>query len=175
MKNSQILLKAIAATAVLWFFSAHGETQLREGLWKIFVEMAVTGGVGPPNPGPLTRELCLRPDEFPLLSMPPGSPCKVVINKNTPSKLAWNMQCDQSGILSRGNGEIKFSGNRFEGILDMETAAPVVLNIRQRLHGTRIGKCTPSSASPGKAGKFLQGNNVKAQKNNKLPAYRSSQ
>lgn len=135
------LLFAVAAS------QAAEPVNLKEGLWRLSVEMIIPGRG--PETGPLMHDMCLKPSEVIRLATPPNSPCQVSGLDIQPRRMRWKVNCEQGQMRSRGEGIMEFGGTRFTSALLVETDAPYAMSIKQTMIGNYRGPC-PAGTAPGR-------------------------
>jgi hypothetical protein len=120
---------------------------LKEGLWRLSVEMIIPGRG--PETGPLTQDICLKPSEVTRLTAPPNSPCQISGLDIQPRRMRWKVSCEQGQMRSHGEGIMDFGGKSFSSALLIETAPPHAMRIKQSMLGTYLGPC-PAGMAAGK-------------------------
>lgn len=114
---------------------------LKEGLWRMALQMIVPNATGP-STGPAQYERCLAPDNVDnLLAMPAGAPCRVLSSKLTRDALIWKMTCSQQGYDSDIDGKINFNGTTLDGKITTVSRAPQPIRITTNIVARYIGKC----------------------------------
>jgi len=133
------------------FFGPVIAVDLREGQWRIGVQMEIPNASGP-DAGPARHEMCLRPQDVARFAAPPNSPCKVSDMVSSQKEMNWKLACQYGSMRSEGSGRFEFSGDRFKGVVETRSGPPYNMRITQRIEGRRLGPCKlPSGAatSPG--------------------------
>jgi len=114
---------------------------LKEGLWRMALQMIVPNATGP-STGPAQYERCLAPNNVDkLLAVPAGAPCRVLSSKLTRDTLIWEMSCSQQGYDSDINGKINFNGTTLDGKITTVTRSPQPIRITTNIAARYIGKC----------------------------------
>ena len=149
MTRHSSLSKSIVAALMLGApcVQAAEPVNLKDGLWRLSVEMIVPGHG--PETGPLSQDMCLKPSEVMRLAAPPNSPCRISDLDVQPLRMRWNVSCEQGQMRSRGKGIMEFAGERFTSALLIETSPPYAMRIKQTMIGTYLGPC-PAGMAAGK-------------------------
>jgi hypothetical protein len=149
MKRLRRLSECVLTTLLLAVPGAQATepVNLRDGLWRLSVEMIVPGRG--PETGPLTQDMCLKPSEVGRLAVPPNSPCQVSGLDIQPLRMRWKVSCEQGQMRSRGEGIMEFGGKRLTSALLIETDPPYAMRIKQSMTGTYLGPC-PAGMAAGK-------------------------
>ncbi|MRR51311.1 MAG: DUF3617 family protein [Rhodocyclaceae bacterium] len=124
------------------------QINLKEGLWRLSVEMEIPGRG--PETGPLTQDICLRPNEVTKLAVPPNSPCQIHGLEISHRRMRWKISCEQYPMRSSGEGLMEFGGKQLTSALVMQTAPPYAMRIKQSITGRYLSPC-PASAATGVA------------------------
>jgi uncharacterized protein DUF3617 len=120
---------------------ADEKPNLKEGLWRMALQMIVPNATGP-STGPTQYERCLAPNNVDkLLAMPAGAPCRVLSSKLTRDALIWEMSCSQQGYDSDINGKINFNGTTLDGKITTVSRGPQPIRITTNIAARYIGKC----------------------------------
>lgn len=143
----------LVAWSLNWCHTAHAaepsQINLKEGLWRLSVEMEIPGRG--PETGPLTQDICLRPSEVTKLAVPPNSPCQIHGLDITHRRMRWKITCEQGPMRSSGEGLMEFGGKQLSSALVMQTAPPYAMRIKQSITGRYLGACpasVPASGTP---------------------------
>lgn len=142
--TEQALVIRAALAACLSVFGGWAVAEpvnLREGLWRLDVEMTIPGRG--PETGPLTHDLCLSPNNVKQLVVPPGSPCRISSMDIRVNRMKWKVDCLQGEVRAKGEGSLDFSGEKFSGEM-MTMTEPFAIKITQKVSGRYLGACPVS-------------------------------
>ena len=137
------MMRKLVATAVvlLAVFSAavvSSEPNMQEGNWEITTSMRMPGMAEGMEPARYTQ--CLTRKDLVPQSSQQVEECKVSNTKVVGNTVTWVARCHSHGGDTIGNGKITYSGNRFEGTIEMTTTQSEMKTINQ-ISGQRIGDC----------------------------------
>jgi hypothetical protein len=111
---------------------------LREGLWRMEIEMTIPGRG--PETGPLTHERCLSPNNVMQLVVPPNSPCRIGSMDMQASRMRWKVSCVQGEVRAKGEGALVFADDKFSGEM-MTSTEPFGIKVTQKVSGRYLGAC----------------------------------
>lgn len=136
------LFAVCAATAAV---AAGPRLKLREGLWRIDVEMSLPGK-GPQAGGPIYRELCLSAATMTQIVIPQNTPCSATITRQSAESMDWSMRCTQGQSTTQSQGHFEFAGDKLSGAV--RTVAPGFgMEFRTVIRGQYKGSC-PAGMAP---------------------------
>lgn len=141
MRPSQALVAIAWLGLLAGIFGEHAMAEpvnLREGLWRMEIEMTIPGRG--PETGPLTHELCLSPNNVMQLVVPPNSPCRIGSMDMRASRMRWKVSCVQGEVRAKGEGSLEFAGDKFSGEM-MTSTEPFGIKITQKVSGRYLGVC----------------------------------
>ena len=133
-------LLAISAVllAVVSVSIASLQPNIQAGNWEITTSMKMPGMKMGMEPARYTQCLSRR-DPVPRSSQE-AEECKVTETKVVGNTVTWVERCHSHGGDTIGTGEITYSGNRFQGTIEMTTAQSE-MKIINLISGQRIGDC----------------------------------
>jgi hypothetical protein len=142
---SRTLLHLVLAFGAISLAATHAHADekpnLKEGLWRVALQMIVPHATGP-STGPAQYERCLAPNNVDkLLALPAGAPCRVLDSKLTRDTLIWKMSCSQQGYDSDINGKINFNGTTLDGKIITVSRGAQPIRITTNIAARYIGKC----------------------------------
>ncbi len=121
---------------------------LKEGAWRIAIQMTVPNATGPET-GPMQYDRCLSPGNAKtLLAMPASAPCILEDSMLIRDALTWRMSCSQEGYKSAVNGKINFRGEVLDGEIITSATGPQNIRISTRIAGRYTGKCVNIKEAP---------------------------
>ena len=135
------LFLALAACAV----SAAPKVNLREGQWRIDIEMTLPGK-GPQGNEPIFREMCLNAANLKQLVMPQNPFCQGSVAHQDAASIDWKMQCSQGGTDTQSKGHFEFVGEKFAGAI-LTTAPRYAMEFKTIIRGKYLGACPAGQAS----------------------------
>ena len=109
---------------------------IKEGLWEIITKMTIQGMEMPPM---IHAQCITKNDLVPKGSEQPGQECEITDVKLNGDTVTWTMTCTGQDGNIKGTGEIKYSGERFNGT--MKISMPQNMEMSSHLRGERIGDC----------------------------------
>jgi hypothetical protein len=119
--------------------TALAEHPVHDGKWEITSSMTIPGmGAVPPS----TMTQCItKKDPVPKHDASKGS-CKVTGQNVTGSKVSWKVTCDSARGPTTGSGEITYSGDTFDGSMNMKMSSPRGdMEVTTTMKGKRVGEC----------------------------------
>lgn len=137
------LLLALAISAA----NAAPKVNLREGLWRIDIEMTLPGK-GPKGNEPIFREMCLDATNLKQLVMPQNPFCQGNVTRQDAASIDWKMQCSQGGTDTQSKGHFEFVGEKLAGAI-LTTAPRFGMEFKTVVRGKYLGVC-PVGKAPAK-------------------------
>lgn len=137
------LLLVLAASAAI----AAPKVNLREGQWRIDIEMTLPGK-GPQGNEPIFREMCLDAKNLKQLVMPQNPFCQGSITHQDAASIDWKMQCSQGGTDTQSKAHFEFTGEKFAGAI-LTTAPRYRMEFKTIIRGKYLGAC-PAGQAPAK-------------------------
>lgn len=140
---------SVRAAALLWVLAtsaaiAAPKVNLREGQWRIDIEMTLPGK-GPQSNEPIFREMCLDAANLKALVMPQNPFCQGSITKQDAGSIDWKMQCSQGGTDTQSKAHFEFVGEKFAGAI-LTTAPRFRMEFKTVIKGKYLGACPPGQA-----------------------------
>jgi len=139
MKLKKIVLLSLFLGSLLVSSSFAAGVDMEEGMWEITtkVEMA---GMAFSMPG-MTQTMCLTKDDMiPQQDLQAqSSGCTVKSQTVSGNSVNWEVLCDSEGGKTTSTGKITYSGDSFEGTVNM--TVPGAGPMQQTMTGRRIGAC----------------------------------
>jgi hypothetical protein len=111
---------------------------MKEGLWEVTVTMDIPG-VSMQMP-PQKHTQCLTKDNM----VPQRGPveacqeCEIIKTEIKGDTVSWVVECKEPEGTVRGNGEVTYRGDTFDGVMEIRQGNTVM---KQKLSGRWIGKC----------------------------------
>jgi len=139
----QCCLLAGLGSHVSWA-SAEEKINVREGLWRIDVEMIIPGK-GPENPGPIFRDMCLNTSNFVGLVLPVTPMCNGRITHQESRRLDLQMTCSQGQTVSSSKGTFEFAGEKLVGAV-LSSTPRYGMEIKTIIRGKYLGACPAAMA-----------------------------
>jgi hypothetical protein len=127
---------------------ANPRVHLKEGLWRIDVEMTLPGK-GPQGGGPLFRDMCLTTSNLVQILIPEGAPCQGAVTSQSAKSMEWKMTCHQGQTVTVSRGHFEFAGDRLAGAA-LTTAPRYGMEFKTIIKGKYLSEC-PLSSAAGKA------------------------
>ena len=117
-------------------FPAHAGPDITEGQWKLTITIDVPGM--PMEMPPVTHMQCLTLQDHVPWKTQQSDACKLSDSKTKGNTVYWTVTCSAPNA-STTKGEVTYSGNTFEGVMNIEAAGapPMTSNIK----GKRVGPC----------------------------------
>lgn len=142
-----MIKKTILLQAVAFIFlagTAFAEPNMHEGKWEISVKSVMThqGGMQMPAP-PMTFSQCITKKDLIPQKQEPGQECKITDKSVSGDTVKWKMTCKSMGMVMDGDGKVTYSGDSFNGTMNMTTNDPQAgkIQFKQDMSGKRIGNC----------------------------------
>ena len=135
----KLLAISVILLAAVSFSFAGSVPNMQEGTWEITTRMEMQGMTT--SMPPVTYTQCLtKKDLVPQGSQQRGE-CQITQSKVVGDTVTWVMKCHGHGGDTIANGKITYSGNRFEGTVEisMDYSNMKMIN---HITGKRIGDCT---------------------------------
>ncbi len=112
----------------------------KDGRWHVLVTTEIRGA-RVRVPGPLLYEHCFtRADIEPHLTSS-NAPCRAVEVRRTDTEMSWRLQCREDAGEVKGQGRVKFRGDRLEGVVVTTLRHPEESRVTQRIQARRVGVC----------------------------------
>ena len=131
--------------AIVVLFSAIGqhalaESTIKKGLWEVTAQMEMQGF--PFTPPPVTTQQCFDKDNAVPKSAQQDENCDVSQKQVNDNTVSWTLVClNERGEL-KGNGEISYKDDTFNGFLKMVLKSKEgQLNMDSTLKGRYLGAC----------------------------------
>ena len=128
-----VVLAAVGSASI-----AGSEPNIQDGNYEITTSMEMAGMKMGMEPVKYTQ--CLTKDDLIPQSSQQIEECKVSKTKMVGNTVTWIMKCHGHGGDTIGAGKITYSGNRFEGTIEM-TSPQSEMKIINLISGQRIGDC----------------------------------
>jgi len=116
---------------------AAGPVDMQEGQWEITTRVEMPGI--PVQIPPMTVSQCITQKDLIPPSEQPDSECTVTHNQINGNTVTWSIECKGEGGNTRGDGQITYHGDRFEG--SMKMSMPEGMSMTNHMSGKRIGPC----------------------------------
>ena len=112
------------------------------GLWETTVTTQMSGM--PMSIPPVTTRSCIRESDLVPQTDTPGQECELLEHSVSGNQVTWRIRCSSQGATTTGQGQITYSGDTYEGEMEMNTAqGGHRMAITQQLEGRRVGECQP--------------------------------
>jgi len=135
MRSYQFLI-FFTLGVVLLSLPAHAGPDISEGQWEITVKMEIPGM--PMAMPAVTNMQCLTTKDHVPWKTQQSDACKLSDSKTKGNTVYWTVKCGGQNA-STTTGEITYSGDTFEGVMNIETAgAP---QMTSHIKGKRVGPC----------------------------------
>ena len=135
------LLLALATSVA----NAAPKVNLREGHWRIDIEMTLPGK-GPQGNEPIFREICLDATNLKQLVMPENPFCQGSVTHQDAASIDWKMQCSQGGTDTQSKAHFEFTGEKFAGAI-LTTAPRFGMEFKTIIRGKYLGACPAGKAA----------------------------
>jgi hypothetical protein len=116
---------------------AAGGVDMQDGQWEITTTIDMPGM--PMRMPPMTMTQCITQQDLIPPNEQPDSECEVTSNQINGNTVTWSIVCSGEGGNTRGDGQITYHGDRFEG--SMKMSMPEGMTMTNRMSGRRIGPC----------------------------------
>ncbi|MDY0270694.1 DUF3617 domain-containing protein [Trichloromonas sp.] len=116
---------------------AAGSIDMQEGQWEITTRMEMPGM--PVQIPPMTFSQCITQQDLVPQNEQPDNECTVISNRIDGNTVVWSVVCKGEGGETRGDGQITYHGDHFEG--SMQMAMPEGMTMTNYMSGKRIGPC----------------------------------
>ena len=116
---------------------AAGPVDMQDGQWEITTRVEMPGI--PVQIPPMTVSQCITQKDLIPPSEQPDSECTVTSNQISGNTVTWSIECKGEGGNTRGDGQITYHGDRFEG--SMKMSMPEGMSMTNHMSGKRIGPC----------------------------------
>ena len=138
MLQKLLAISVILLVAVSISF-ADSVPNIQEGKWEITTRMDMQG-MSTSMP-PVTYTQCLTKKDFVPQGSQQAGECQITESKVIRDTVTWVMKCHGHGGDAIANGKITYSGNRFEGTVEI-TMDYSNMKMINHITGKRIGDCT---------------------------------
>jgi hypothetical protein len=125
----------LTATSICFAGSA---PDMQEGNWEITTRMEMQG-MNTSMP-PVTYTQCLTKKDFVPQSSQQQGECQITQSRVVGDTVIWVMKCHGHGGDAIANGTITYSGNRFEGTVEMSMDYSNMKMVNH-ISGHRLGDC----------------------------------
>ena len=139
MKIKAILV-GIVISIVLLIGAAGAEPYMNPGKWEITTKTEMAGM----PPQSLTHTQCITAKDMVPMSKDANNECQVTDMKTRGNTVSWKISCGGQGGKMNGTGQVTYSGNSMNGVMDM-TIVSYGTKVRNVLSGRRIGACDGQS------------------------------
>lgn len=114
---------------------------MQPGLWEITSEMQMQG-MGMRMPATTQRTCISREDMIPMDRQQVEN-CTMTSQETSGDTVEWTMECNQDGMQSQGHGRITYSGDHYQGTMEIQMDVPQMGRqvMTQKLSGKRVGDC----------------------------------
>jgi len=116
---------------------AAGQVDMQDGEWEITTRVEMPGI--PVQIPPMTFSQCITQQDLVPKNEQPDSECTVTHNQIDGNTVVWSIVCKGEGGETRGDGQITYHGDRFEG--NMQMSMPEGMTMTNYMNGKRIGPC----------------------------------
>lgn len=129
----------------LFMFAVSGQVladpDIKLGKWETTVTSELEGM--PFAPPPMTFTDCLTKEDLVPDMEPPDQQCDVMEHEVKGNTVSWRMRCQQDGIATRGQGEIRYSGETYRGEMTIIMSGGPMgeMKMKQTLQGRWLGAC----------------------------------
>ncbi|MFU8838900.1 MAG: DUF3617 domain-containing protein [Thiohalomonadaceae bacterium] len=138
----QIAWKFVASALLLaMVIPAQASNAIKTGLWESTITTEVEGM--PFSPPPITTTDCITKEDLtPSMDMPEQN-CDVMEHQVKGSEVSWRLRCSHEGMVTTGQGQIRYSGDSYKGEMTMSIAGGPMgeMKMKQILTGKRLGDC----------------------------------
>ncbi len=138
------VLRSIALTGLLLVVAlAEAATGMRPGLWELTITMEIAGQQ---QSVPAGRACIAQSDiDDPTRTLPrPEGGCTLSNVQRSPEQATYDLVCTQNAVTTRGKARITFTGDRYDGTVDMmitgKSAMP--LSSQMTLAAVRVDDCS---------------------------------
>lgn len=117
-------------------------TLMRPGLWEITTSMEMPGMPMAMQPMKITH--CYTPQDVADTNktIPKDKGCKLESQSVSGNKVTWTVVCDSAHGNMKGNGEMTYTGDSYEGTIKMSMQGPQgPMNMTNHYSGKRLGDC----------------------------------
>ncbi len=112
----------------------------KDGRWHVLVTTEIRGA-RMSTPKPLLYEQCFTKDSIEPHLTSPNAPCRAVELKKSEREMTWRLQCVEETGGVKGEGRIRFMGDRIDGAVVTRLQHPDRVQVVQRVQGRRVGVC----------------------------------
>lgn len=119
--------------------SASAEIKL--GMWETTVHSEVEGM--PFSPPPVTMTDCVTKKDLVPSTESPDQQCDVMEQQIKGNTVSWRVRCQHDGMSTSGDGEIRYSGDTFQGEMRMTMSGGPMgeMKMKQTMKGRWLGTC----------------------------------
>lgn len=138
MFKRMVCIVSVAAGLVALPLLARG-VNLQTGKWEITVQMK-----GMPMAVPPSKQVqCIRQEDAVPELEKDNKDCKVISKQVKGDTVTWSMNCSNADGKVVSDGEVKYEGTTFHGIIHMTVHNPSSgpMKLTEVVHGKRIGEC----------------------------------
>ncbi|MDA8162231.1 MAG: DUF3617 family protein [Desulfobacteraceae bacterium] len=138
MKKTLLVIAAVLSMPAV----AMAGSLMRPGLWEITMKMEMPGMPMAMRPVKMTH--CYTPQDVSDTSktIPKDNGCKLQNHNVSGNKVTWTVVCDEKHGNMKGDGEITYGNDSYEGTIKTSMQGPNgPMNTIQRYSGKRIGDC----------------------------------
>jgi len=147
MYKGLIRLSIVLTATGLGSSATAGGFDINPGMWETTYESKVTGG--PPQMGammqqpPRVERECIKDNNYDFSPDELDKGCKFEPTRHNDKKMTWKMSCKDENGITKGQGEVNFSGNTIVGWSEMRVSngSTSEMKIRDEFKGKRIGAC----------------------------------
>lgn len=141
IRKDMVRFTILSCALTIPMATARGAVDVRTGLWETRVESSVEGM--PMAPPPVTHRTCVTGDDLVPDMDAAGQECEVLEHDINGNRVSWRVSCSHEGMTTTGNGLITYSGDRYEGKIEMNMqGGPMgAMKMTQTITGKRVGEC----------------------------------
>lgn len=136
MFKSILSLMVFLVCSVGLSYAIASNTNMKEGLWEITVQMEMPGM--PMKMPPQTFTHCLTKKDMVPQKAEPGQECKVIKYDVKGDTVSWVMECKTPEGIAVSSGRVTYKGNSFDGVTKVKHAG---MEMTQNMKGRWLGQC----------------------------------
>ena len=120
---------------------SQAKAEIRTGLWETQVNSEIEGM--PFAPPPVSFTDCLTKEDLVPQVGDTDASCDLMEHEVKGSVVSWRMRCEQEGITTSGQGEIRFQGDSYRGEMRVTISGGPMgeMKMLQTMQGRRLGAC----------------------------------
>jgi len=134
----KMFMMVLLFSITLCLGTAFAGPNLNPGKWEITTQTEMAGM--PMSIPPVTHTQCLKGKDLIPQSQEAGKECQVTDIKTSGDTVSWKIVCSGQNGRMEGTGEVTYSGDRMEGVMNMVIQG-AGMQVKNKISGQRIGDC----------------------------------